>query len=258
MDRRSVSDYETRELGWAANAASALSSTDGRWALVSTSVTALIAGSIAWLAAGTMPPATSHGFEAGRNPSLLPYELFMRLSSRERAAQASIASFGPIMPVKSHPSSLSMSLDNASSDELTGDNSDDSQSRRRHAHDHDGSRRHAGNRTRRCGRADGGCESRRRCARESLQSQNAARRTDVRSDVRNRRSAKACGTRRPDHLRAAERRRCRNRRSAEPGGGSAGRASALDQLLADGANTTSPSRARPTARSRRRASSCSS
>ena len=124
MDRRGVSDYETRELGWAANAASALSSTDGRWAVVSTSVTALIAGSIAWLAAGTMPPATSHGFEAGRNPSLLPYELFMRLSSRERAAQASIASFGPIVPVKSHPSSLSLSLDNASSDELTGDNQD--------------------------------------------------------------------------------------------------------------------------------------
>lgn len=124
MDRRSVSDYEVRELGWAANAASALSSTDGRWALVSTSVTAMIAGSIAWLAAGTMPPAVSHGFEAGRNPSLLPYELFMRLSSRERAAQENIASFGPIMPVKSHPSSLSLSLDNASSDELTGDTTD--------------------------------------------------------------------------------------------------------------------------------------
>jgi murein DD-endopeptidase MepM/ murein hydrolase activator NlpD len=124
VDRRNVSAYEPRELGWAANAASALSSTDGRWAVVSTSVTAMIAGSIAWLAAGTMPPATSHGFEAGRNPSLLPYELFMRLSSRERAAQASIASFGPIMPVKSHPSSLSLSLDNASSDELTGDTSD--------------------------------------------------------------------------------------------------------------------------------------
>ena len=124
VDRRNVSAYEPRELGWAANAASALSSTDGRWAVVSTSVTAMIAGSIAWLAAGTMPPATSHGFEAGRNPSLLPYELFMRLSARERAAQASIASFGPIMPVKSHPSSLSLSLDNASSDELTGDTSD--------------------------------------------------------------------------------------------------------------------------------------
>jgi murein DD-endopeptidase MepM/ murein hydrolase activator NlpD len=85
----------------------------------------MIAGSIAWLAAGTMPPATSHGFEAGRNPSLLPYELFLRLSSRERTAQSNSAFFGPIMPVKNHPSSLSISLDNATGDELTGVSSDD-------------------------------------------------------------------------------------------------------------------------------------
>jgi len=122
VDRR---DYEPRELGWAANAASAWSSTDGRWALVSTSVTALIAGSVAWLAASTMPPTTTHNLEVGRNPALLPYELFMRLSSRERAVRESIASFGPILPVKSHPSSLSISLDNGTDDELTGVNPDD-------------------------------------------------------------------------------------------------------------------------------------
>jgi len=119
VDRRSVSDYETRELGWAQNAASALSSTDGRWAVVSTSVTALIAGSIAWLAAGTMPPATSHGFEAGRNPSLLPYELFMRLASHEKAAQANYASFGPTIPLTSHHAGLPLE-----SDESAGDDSD--------------------------------------------------------------------------------------------------------------------------------------
>ena len=124
MERRSVSEYETRGSGWAANAASALGSTDGRWAVVSTSVTALIAGSIAWLAAGTMPPATSHGYLAGHNTSLLPYQLFLSLSSRERAAQATYASFGPIVPVKSHPSTLSATLDNVSTDEL-GANSDD-------------------------------------------------------------------------------------------------------------------------------------
>ena len=124
MERRGVSDYETRGSGWAANAASALSSTDGRWAVVSTSVTALIAGSIAWLAAGTMPPSTSHGYLAGHNTSLLPYQLFLSLSSRERAAQATYASFGPILPVKVHPPSLSTTLDNVSSDEL-GENSDD-------------------------------------------------------------------------------------------------------------------------------------
>jgi murein DD-endopeptidase MepM/ murein hydrolase activator NlpD len=124
VDRRNVSDYETRGSGWAANAASALSSTDGRWAVVSTSVTALIAGSIAWLAAGTMPPPASHGYLAGHNTSLLPYQLFLSLSSRERAAQATYASFGPILPVKNHLSALSTTLDNVSTDEL-GDNSDD-------------------------------------------------------------------------------------------------------------------------------------
>jgi murein DD-endopeptidase MepM/ murein hydrolase activator NlpD len=119
VNRRGVTDYESRELGWAQNAASALSSTDGRWAVVSTSVTALIAGSIAWLAAGTMPPATSHGFEAGRNPSLLPYELFMRLVSREKAAQASFASFGPTIPLTPRRGALPLE-----SDESAGDNSD--------------------------------------------------------------------------------------------------------------------------------------
>ncbi len=126
MDRRGVTGFEPREPNWrssAQNAASALSSTDGRWALVSTSVTALIAGSIAWLAAGTMPPATSRGFEAGRNPSLLPYELFMRLSSREKTGQAQYASFGPTIPLVGRPALLD-SLDNALTDESAGDNSD--------------------------------------------------------------------------------------------------------------------------------------
>jgi murein DD-endopeptidase MepM/ murein hydrolase activator NlpD len=112
----------------ARNAASALSTTDGRWALVSTSVTALIAGSIAWLAAGTMPPATSRGFEAGRNPSLMPYELFMRLAARGKAdQQADYASFGPPVPLESHSTGVAgASLDNALADESADDYSDDS------------------------------------------------------------------------------------------------------------------------------------
>ncbi len=126
MDRRGVTGFKTREPNWrssAQNAASALGSADGRWALVSTSVTALIAGSIAWLATGIMPPATSRGFEAGRNPSLLPYELFMRLSSHEKAGQAQYASFGPAIPLVDHPAVLD-SFDNALADESAGDNSD--------------------------------------------------------------------------------------------------------------------------------------
>jgi murein DD-endopeptidase MepM/ murein hydrolase activator NlpD len=70
-----------------------LASPDGRWALVSTSVTALIAGSIAWLAAGTVP---MDGIgQPSRNRSLMPYELFMRLA-RQDGGSASYASFAPL------------------------------------------------------------------------------------------------------------------------------------------------------------------
>ncbi|HEY7978816.1 MAG TPA: M23 family metallopeptidase [Rhizomicrobium sp.] len=74
-------------------AASVLSSTDGRWALVSTSVTALIAGSIAWLAAGTIP--LDGMSRPSRERSLMPYELFMRLA-RQTSQGANYASFAPL------------------------------------------------------------------------------------------------------------------------------------------------------------------
>jgi murein DD-endopeptidase MepM/ murein hydrolase activator NlpD len=59
------------------NGASAvMATTDGRWAVVSTSLTALVAGAIAWMAAGMLPvdhPMVSPG------RSSLPYALFMKL-----------------------------------------------------------------------------------------------------------------------------------------------------------------------------------
>ncbi len=61
--------------GWN-GAGAALATTDGRWALVSTSLTALVAGAIAWLAVGMMPisrPMVAPG------RSSLPYALFMKL-----------------------------------------------------------------------------------------------------------------------------------------------------------------------------------
>ncbi len=73
-------------------AASVLSSTDGRWAVVSTSVTALIAGSIAWLAAGIMPINGTQ--PSAHSRALMPYELFLRLA-KSSAANASYAAFGP-------------------------------------------------------------------------------------------------------------------------------------------------------------------
>ncbi|HEY4078709.1 MAG TPA: M23 family metallopeptidase, partial [Rhizomicrobium sp.] len=53
-----------------------MATTDGRWAVVSTSLTALVAGAIAWMAAGMLP--VDHPMVApGR--SSLPYALFMKL-----------------------------------------------------------------------------------------------------------------------------------------------------------------------------------
>jgi murein DD-endopeptidase MepM/ murein hydrolase activator NlpD len=58
-----------------------LSSSDGRWAFVSTSVTALIAGSVAWMAAGLMPGA--HGYNPPRERALMPYQLFLTLAGHD-------------------------------------------------------------------------------------------------------------------------------------------------------------------------------
>jgi len=76
------------------SAASTLSSTDGRWALVSTSVTALIAGSVAWLAMGTALPTTKHSTQASR--SLIPYALFQRLTAASNSEPVAYASLAPL------------------------------------------------------------------------------------------------------------------------------------------------------------------
>jgi murein DD-endopeptidase MepM/ murein hydrolase activator NlpD len=57
--------------------ASALSTTDGRWAIVSTTITGLVAGSLAWLAASAMPPL--HAAAADAATTFLPYRLFNEL-----------------------------------------------------------------------------------------------------------------------------------------------------------------------------------
>ncbi len=98
MDERYATTFEKFLSQWrrsTRNAASSLSTTDGRWAMVSMSVTALVAGSIAWLAAGTLPPATSHGFNTSADRSLMPYQLFLRLASQAKPGSASYASFAP-------------------------------------------------------------------------------------------------------------------------------------------------------------------
>ena len=55
MDRTFA--FRLRNMRRSLNAATAaLSTTYGRWALVSTTITGLVAGSMAWLAASAMPP----------------------------------------------------------------------------------------------------------------------------------------------------------------------------------------------------------
>jgi murein DD-endopeptidase MepM/ murein hydrolase activator NlpD len=106
-----MSSWMMNESTWqraARSAASALSTTDGRWALVSTSLTAMIAGTIAWLAIGTMPP-NAVGFGTSHERTLLPYDLFLKLT---RSGGSSDASFSPIPQAKrqQQPGDLDNSL----------------------------------------------------------------------------------------------------------------------------------------------------
>lgn len=98
----------------ARSAISAFSTPDGRWALVSTSVTAFIAGAVAWLAMGTMPPS-AQGLD--RESKFLPYQLFMQLAHNDGAAYAS---FGPDAGnAKAHNNVLEDALDQAVDEDTT-------------------------------------------------------------------------------------------------------------------------------------------
>lgn len=54
-------------------------SSDGRWALVSTSITATVAVSIAWLALAAAPPGAAATYEPRRTEAALPYDILARL-----------------------------------------------------------------------------------------------------------------------------------------------------------------------------------
>jgi murein DD-endopeptidase MepM/ murein hydrolase activator NlpD len=117
VERSSLSSWMMNASTWqraARNAAGALSTTDGRWALVSTSLTAMIAGSIAWLAVGTMPPNAA-GFGTSHERTLLPYDLFLKLTH----SSGNEASFAPIPQRSSAPATGD--LDNALTQQQSGD-----------------------------------------------------------------------------------------------------------------------------------------
>ena len=128
MQRRRAPTLDILAADWqrtARSAAEALSSTDGRWAIVSTSITAVIAGSIAWLAAGTIPP--SHGYSAAHQRSLMPYELFLRLTAQNKGPLINYAAFGPSpSSITAPPAQIvepANSPDNSLASESAGDDS---------------------------------------------------------------------------------------------------------------------------------------
>jgi murein DD-endopeptidase MepM/ murein hydrolase activator NlpD len=102
-------------------AGQALSSSDGRWALVSTSVTALIAGSVAWLATGLMPDG--HGYNPARDRALMPYQLFLKLAAHANLGKFSYGGLGPNGSLVESNATLGTapaSLDNDLADERGG------------------------------------------------------------------------------------------------------------------------------------------
>ena len=81
MDRRNETTQLALEPDWhrSPEAAVTLRNSEGRWALVSTSLSALIVGSIAWLGMGTVPPVNSLGLDSAAH-EFLPYKLFQQLA----------------------------------------------------------------------------------------------------------------------------------------------------------------------------------
>jgi len=74
--RNETTPFDTE---WNHSAGGMALNTDGRWAIVSTSVSALIVGSVAWLAVSTMPPVTGGSVE-NASRGFLPYRLFQQLT----------------------------------------------------------------------------------------------------------------------------------------------------------------------------------
>lgn len=108
MERRDAWTFEWALDKWrqpARSAARTLSSPDGRWALVSTSITAVLAASIAWLAAGTAIPSRSYTTSPSR--FLMPYQLFQRLVAQthdsDDALISPLASIAPSSATRIRP-----------------------------------------------------------------------------------------------------------------------------------------------------------
>ncbi len=114
---------------WRRSAAMALASADGRWALASTSITAVVAGSIAWLGMGAMVPQAPS--KTG-NAASFSTALFRRLDEAAKPRDVTYASISPLGAISANPlpeaAPLAEPLDNPlaaeDSGEAAGESSD--------------------------------------------------------------------------------------------------------------------------------------
>jgi murein DD-endopeptidase MepM/ murein hydrolase activator NlpD len=123
VERRAAFGLADVANGWRRSADAAtqvLASNDGRWALVSTSVTALIAGSVAWLAAGVMP--AGHGYNPARERALMPYQLFLKLAGRSEGhfSYGGLGPSGSMIDSNAAMDTPPASLDSELADEQAG------------------------------------------------------------------------------------------------------------------------------------------
>jgi murein DD-endopeptidase MepM/ murein hydrolase activator NlpD len=95
-----------------------LATTDGRWALVSSSLTIMVAGVIGWMAMGTLSQVPA----VRPNHTALPYELFLRLVQAGGAQQ--LASIAPQFAPQTQDQQAAQSVSDVESRTLTLDSGD--------------------------------------------------------------------------------------------------------------------------------------
>jgi murein DD-endopeptidase MepM/ murein hydrolase activator NlpD len=104
VDRRSSAQAASFDWRRSVNSAASLAATtDGRWALVSTSITAIVAGTMAWLAVNAMPPLTAKTQAGGE--SFMPYRVFAELTRAGRDYSSALFGSAPVRtkPVAAPP-----------------------------------------------------------------------------------------------------------------------------------------------------------
>ena len=100
-------------------------SQDGRWSFVSTSMTAVVAGSVAWLAMAAAPPASPKSYEPRREQAALPYDLLIRLSGTRPAPSVTPEDRGRLVLASFTPDDMadtaSAALDAALAEEMNAE-----------------------------------------------------------------------------------------------------------------------------------------